>query len=68
MRVHPRPAPSRWMLFCDRVTDSAASAVEGADLVVLAVPVGAMGQIAAEIAPHLKPGAVVTDVGSVKRR
>ena len=53
-------------LFCDRVTDSAASAVEGADLVVLAVPVGAMGQIAAEIAPHLKPGAVVTDVGSVK--
>ena len=49
-------------LFCDRVTDSAASAVEGADLVVLAVPVGAMGQIAAEIAPHLKPGAVVTSL------
>ncbi|WP_052453597.1 prephenate/arogenate dehydrogenase family protein [Celeribacter indicus] len=51
----------------DRVCDSAAAAAEGADLVVLAVPVGAMGAVAAEIAPVLKPGAVVTDVGSVKR-
>ena len=54
-------------LFCDRVTDSAAEAVRGADLVVLAVPVGAMGAIAADIAPHLAPGATVTDVGSVKQ-
>jgi cyclohexadieny/prephenate dehydrogenase len=54
-------------LFCDRVTETAAEAVKGADLVVLAVPVGVMGEIAAEIAPHLKPGATVTDVGSVKR-
>ena len=54
-------------LFCDRVTDSAAEAVKGADLVVLAVPVGAMEAIAAEIAPHLKSGATVTDVGSVKQ-
>jgi len=54
-------------LFCDRVTDTAAEAVQGADLVVLAVPVGAMEAIAAEIAPHLKPGATVTDVGSVKQ-
>jgi cyclohexadieny/prephenate dehydrogenase len=54
-------------LFCDQVTDSAAEAVKGADLVVLAVPVGAMGAIAAEIAPHLAPGATVTDVGSVKQ-
>jgi cyclohexadieny/prephenate dehydrogenase len=52
---------------CDRVTDTAAEAVAGADLVVLAVPVGAMGALAEEIAPHLKPGATVTDVGSVKR-
>lgn len=51
----------------DRVTESAAEAVEGADLVVLAVPVGAMAAVAAEIGPHLKPGATVTDVGSVKR-
>jgi cyclohexadieny/prephenate dehydrogenase len=54
-------------LFCDRVTDSAAEAVAGADLVVLCVPVGAMEAIAAEIGPHLKAGATVTDVGSVKQ-
>ena len=54
-------------LFCDRVTDSAAEAVRGADLVVLAVPVGVMGELAAEIGPHLAPGATVTDVGSVKQ-
>ncbi|MFZ5751664.1 MAG: prephenate/arogenate dehydrogenase family protein [Pseudomonadota bacterium] len=53
--------------FCDSVHATAAEAVAGADLVVLAVPVGAMGAIAAEIAPHLKPGATVTDVGSVKQ-
>ncbi|MGE4326561.1 MAG: prephenate/arogenate dehydrogenase family protein [Pseudodonghicola sp.] len=52
---------------CDRICDSAAEAVEGADLVVLCVPVGAMGQVAAEIAPALKPGATLSDVGSVKR-
>ncbi|TFZ60812.1 prephenate/arogenate dehydrogenase family protein [Methylorubrum sp. Q1] len=43
-----------------------ASAVAGADLVILCVPVGAIGAVATEIAPHLKPGAVVSDVGSVK--
>ena len=53
--------------FVDRVTESAAEAVDGADLVVLAVPVGAMGAIAAEIGPHLAPGTTVTDVGSVKQ-
>lgn len=52
---------------CDRVCDSAAEAAEGADLVVLCVPVGAMGSVAEEIAPALKPGATVSDVGSVKR-
>ncbi|AVO36890.1 prephenate/arogenate dehydrogenase family protein [Pukyongiella litopenaei] len=52
---------------CDRVCDSASEAVADADLVVLAVPVGAMAAVAAEIAPHLKPGATVTDVGSVKQ-
>ncbi|MGR3272732.1 prephenate/arogenate dehydrogenase family protein [Thalassococcus profundi] len=52
---------------CDTVCDSAAEAVADADLVVLAVPVGAMGAVAEEIAPHLKPGATVTDVGSVKK-
>ncbi|SIS83432.1 prephenate/arogenate dehydrogenase family protein [Paracoccus saliphilus] len=52
---------------CDCICDSATEAVTGADLVVLAVPVGAMGDVAAEIAPHLAPGATVTDVGSVKQ-
>lgn len=52
---------------CDRVCDSVEEAVTGADLVVLCVPVGAMDSVAAEIAPFLKPGATVTDVGSVKR-
>lgn len=52
---------------CDRVCDSAAEAVEGADLVVLAVPVGAMGAVAQEISAALKPGCTVTDVGSVKK-
>ena len=46
--------------------DSAAEAVAGADLVILSVPVGACGPITAEIAPHLAPGAILTDVGSVK--
>ncbi|MFT6452805.1 MAG: cyclohexadieny/prephenate dehydrogenase [Halocynthiibacter sp.] len=51
----------------DRVVETAAEAVEGADLVVLAVPVGAMESVAREIAPHLAQGATITDVGSVKR-
>ncbi|NNE81918.1 MAG: prephenate/arogenate dehydrogenase family protein [Silicimonas sp.] len=53
--------------FCDEVFDTAAEAVKDADLVVLAVPIGAMEALAREIAPHLKAGATVTDVGSVKR-
>jgi cyclohexadieny/prephenate dehydrogenase len=53
--------------FCDEVFATAAEAVKNADLIVLAVPVGVMGAVAAEIAPHLKPGATVTDVGSVKQ-
>ncbi|MBF9046184.1 prephenate/arogenate dehydrogenase family protein [Rhodobacterales bacterium LSUCC0031] len=52
---------------CDRIVDTAAEAVMGADLVVLCVPPGAMGAVAAEIAPHLAQGACVSDVGSVKR-
>src|ERR1700749_4510429 len=43
-----------------------AKAVKDADLVILCIPVGACGPVAQEIAPHLKPGAVVSDVGSVK--
>lgn len=51
---------------CDHVADSAAAAAQDADLVVLCVPVGAMEPVAREIGPVLKPGATVSDVGSVK--
>lgn len=50
----------------DEVAASPAEAVSDADLVILCVPVGAMGAVAEAIAPHLKPGAIVSDVGSVK--
>jgi cyclohexadieny/prephenate dehydrogenase len=42
------------------------SAVADADLVIVSVPVGASGDVARAIAPALKPGAIVTDVGSTK--
>ncbi len=50
----------------DQVTDTAAEAVKDADCIILCSPVGAFGAIGAEIADHLKPGAIITDVGSVK--
>lgn len=50
----------------DRYTTSAAEAVKNADLVIVSVPVGASGAVAAEIAANLKPGVIVTDVGSTK--
>ncbi|PJI92614.1 cyclohexadieny/prephenate dehydrogenase [Yoonia maricola] len=52
---------------CDHISESAADAAKDADLVVLCVPVGAMESVAQEIGPVLKPGATVSDVGSVKR-
>lgn len=51
----------------DDITDDNASCVAQADLVILAVPVGAMADVMTDIAPHLKEGAVVTDTGSTKR-
>jgi cyclohexadieny/prephenate dehydrogenase len=50
----------------DQVVETNAAAAEGADLVIVSIPVGACGTVAAEIGPHLAPGAVVSDVGSVK--
>ena len=50
----------------DRAAGSAAEAARGAALVVLATPVRSLGELAAEIAPALAPGALVIDVGSVK--
>ncbi len=49
-----------------RAWESAADAVKDADLVMLCAPVGAYAKIAEEIGPHLKDGAIVSDVGSVK--
>jgi prephenate dehydrogenase len=50
----------------DRMEQSLSQAVEGADLVVLAAPVGAFEHIVTEIGYRLKKGAILTDVGSVK--
>ena len=50
----------------DAVVETNAEAAAGADLVILCIPVGACGVVAQEIAPFLKPGAIVSDVGSVK--
>jgi len=52
--------------FADEFTADAAEAAKDADLVVIAVPVGAMAAVGDVIAPALKEGAIVTDVGSVK--
>ena len=46
--------------------EDSAAVVDGADLVVLAIPVGEIPRVIQGIVPHLPPGAVVTDVGSVK--
>lgn len=50
----------------DHAGHDSAHAVEDADLVVLASPVGAFRKIVGDIGPHLKKGAILTDVGSVK--
>src|SRR3569833_2394923 len=50
----------------DRVVATNAEAVKDAELVILCIPVGACGPVAQESAPHLKPGAIISDVGSVK--
>jgi cyclohexadieny/prephenate dehydrogenase len=50
----------------DHVVATNAEAAKDADLVILCIPVGACGPVAQEIAPFLKSGAIVSDVGSVK--
>jgi prephenate dehydrogenase len=51
-----------------RAASSAVDAARGADVVVLAVPVSAVGPVAEQVAPVLSPGAILTDVASVKTR
>jgi cyclohexadieny/prephenate dehydrogenase len=50
----------------DVLVEEIGPAVAGADLVILCIPVGSMADAACSIAPHLSPGAIVSDVGSAK--
>lgn len=50
----------------DDIADTAAQAVSGADMVVLAVPMGAMAETMAAIAPYITEQMIITDVGSAK--
>ena len=52
---------------CDDVTDTVGASVVDADLVILCVPVGAMGAVAEEFADDLPADAIVSDVGSCKQ-
>ncbi len=54
------------LALADRVSTNLAETVADADLVVLCVPIGAMAELARQIVAAIAPGAVVTDVGSVK--
>ncbi len=51
----------------DAMHDTPGAAAADADLVVLCTPIGAYAALAEALAPHLKPGAILTDVGSVKQ-
>ncbi len=59
-------AQAEGLKLCDSIADDLGAAVAGADLVILAVPVGAYADIAQAMAPHLQEGAIVSDTGSVK--
>ncbi|WP_438380961.1 prephenate dehydrogenase/arogenate dehydrogenase family protein [Asaia sp. BMEF1] len=51
----------------DVITDDLQEAVKDADCVMLCVPVGAIAPVGAAVLPHMKPGAILTDVGSTRR-
>ncbi len=59
-------AEARVLGFADSLSDDLGATVENADLVILATPVGSFGELAKQMAPRLKPGAILSDVGSVK--
>jgi len=59
-------AAAKRLRLVDRMVSDAATAVAGADLVVVAVPQSAYAKVGAAMRPKLKRGAIVTDVGSVK--
>ena len=57
---------ARALKLCDDIADTVGAAVTDADLVILCVPLGAMGMVAESIAADLPPEAVISDVGSSK--
>jgi cyclohexadieny/prephenate dehydrogenase len=59
-------AAARRLKLADSYAATPAAAVKDADLVILATPVGAFGALAKAFGPHLKSGAIISDVGSVK--
>ena len=60
-------AEARELGIVDEISEDLGKAVENADLVVYATPVGAYGEITRQIVPHLKKGVILTDVGSIKK-
>ncbi len=68
--VGRRPEPlatARQLGVIDEIATDWADALDGADMVLLAMPVGQMDAVAAAMAPHLSAGTIVTDAGSTKR-
>ncbi len=64
------PSNMQWALehgLIDRICSDPAAAVNGAEIVVLAMPVGQMAAVMHDIAPHVRPGTLITDVGSTKQ-
>ena len=54
------------LALADEVHENPATAVRDADIVILCIPVGANGAVASKIEGALKPGSILSDVGSVK--
>jgi cyclohexadieny/prephenate dehydrogenase len=67
VRVHRRLHRARALQFCDDVADIAGTAVIDAGLVILCVPVGAMGAVALDMRADLPADAIISDVGSCKQ-
>jgi cyclohexadieny/prephenate dehydrogenase len=66
-RSHATLDTARALGIADSTTTDPRQVVDGADLVMLCTPLGAYGAVAEAMAPALRPGAIVSDVGSVKQ-
>ena len=58
-QVHAR---AKELGFCDHVANTPAEAAKDAELVLIAVPVGATADAVKSVAPHLREGAILTEV------